>query len=307
MDGILNINKPAGVTSFAAVSAVKRLTGERRVGHAGTLDPLAEGVLPVCLGRGTRIQEFLLDGRKVYRAELKLGEETDTYDAEGLITRRADASSVVRPVFEEALKPFRGQIEQVPPMFSALKHRGQCLYTLARAGVVVERPARPVHIYRLELLEFENPVATIEVECSRGTYVRALAHDIGMLLGCGAHLRGLKRLKYGCFDIEGAVSLAEFEKACRHGYWRRLVYAPDTALLHWPALVVADGLGADVRHGRPVAFEEAGLQGEALSAGHCRVYGQDGSFLALMSFRADSNQWHPDKVFFGVSQENGAA
>ena len=299
MDGILNINKPAGITSFDAVSIVKRLTSERRVGHAGTLDPLAEGVLPVCLGRGTRVQEFLLDGRKVYRAEIKLGEETDTYDAGGCIARRGDASQVNRRHFEEALEPFRGQIKQTPPMFSALKHQGRRLYTLARAGVTVERPSRPAQIYRLELLNFENPVVTIEVECSRGTYIRALAHDIGRLLGCGAHLKSLTRSKYSCFDIEDAVSLDELEEACRYGYWQQLVYALDVALMHWPALVVASSIENDVCHGRPLPLEDIGFPEEARAAGRCRVYGQDGSFLAVVSFKAESKKWHSDKVFVG--------
>lgn len=299
MDGILNINKPAGITSYGVVAAVKRLTGERRVGHAGTLDPLAGGVLPICLGRGTRVQEFLSESHKVYRAEIGLGEETDTYDASGRVTRQGDPSGVSRSQLESALEPFRGLIQQTPPMYSALKHQGKRLYQLARAGVTVERQSRPAKIYRLELLDFKSPLVTLEVECGRGTYIRSLAYDIGRSLGCGAHLKGLLRLRYGCFDIDSAVSLAQFEDACRHGYWRQLVYSPDVALMHWPALVVADEKERYVSHGRLLHLDNDELPEEAVAAGRCRVYGQNGSFLAVMRFSIESGQWHPDKVFVG--------
>jgi tRNA pseudouridine55 synthase len=281
------------------VAAVRRITGEKRVGHAGTLDPLAEGVLPVCVGCGTRVQEFLLEGRKVYRAVLKLGEETDTCDAEGRTTGQADASGITGAAFEEALKPFRGKIMQTPPMFSAIKQQGKRLYQLARSGVEVERPQRPVEIYRLELKDFENPLATIEVECSRGTYIRSLACDIGRALGCGAHLTALQRLKYGSFDIGDAITLEELKKACLDGSWQQYVQAPDAALSNWPVLVVADEEEDDVCHGRPLELEEQQLPEEALAAGRCRVYGHDGAFLALMSFEPESRRWHPDKVFVG--------
>ena len=299
MDGILNINKPTGVTSFSVVAAVRRLTGERRVGHAGTLDPLAEGVLPVCVGRGTRVQEFLLEGRKVYRADLKLGEETDTSDAEGKVTKQTDASAITRAAFEEALKPFRGRIMQTPPMHSAIKQQGRRLYQLARAGLEVERPGREVTIHRLELKEFESPLATIEVECSRGTYIRSLASDVGRLLGCGGHLTALQRLKYGNFDIADAVSLDELEKACFEGSWQHFLHAPDAALENWPALVVADEAEDDICHGRPLQLKEQQLPEGALDAGRCRVYGHDGAFLAVMTFEPESRRWHPDKVFVG--------
>ncbi len=297
MDGILNINKPAGVTSFSVVTAVRRLTGERRVGHAGTLDPLAEGVLPVCLGRGTRVQEFLLEGRKVYRAVLKLGEETDTCDAEGKVTEEADASGITRAAFEDALKPFRGRIIQTPPMHSAIKQQGRRLYRLARAGVEVERPGRKVTVYRIELRDFESPLATIEAECSRGTYIRSLACDIGRLLGCGAHLTALQRLKYGSFDIADAVSLDELKKACLEGSWQQFLHAPDAALENWPALVVAGEAEDNICHGRPLELEEQQLPEGALVAGRCRVYGHNGAFLAVMTFEPESRRWHPDKVF----------
>lgn len=299
MDGILNINKPQGITSYGVVAVVKRLTGERRVGHAGTLDPLAVGVLPVCLGRGTRVVDFLSEGHKVYRAEIQLGSATDTYDASGRVTRRGDPSVIGRGQLESALAPFRGLIKQTPPMYSALKHRGKRLYELARAGITVERESRPIEIYRLELLDFRPPLVTLEVECGKGTYIRSLAHDLGQALGCGAHLKSLVRSRYGCFSIDDAISLFRLEVACRHGYWRQLVYSPDAALWHWPAVVVADDDERFIRNGRPLPLGAGELPQEASSRGRLRVYGQDGSFLAVMRFSSESGQWHPVKVFVG--------
>ena len=178
-------------TSFEVVAFVRRLSGERRVGHGGTLDPKATGVLPVGLGRGTRVAEFLAQENKVYRAQVELGTATDSYDVSGKVTWRGDVSAVTRELVEAALDSFRGLIEQTPPMYSALKYQGQPLYRLARAGIEVPRLPRKVNIFRLELLDFELPLLTLEVACSKGTYIRSLAHDLGQALGCGAHLKSL--------------------------------------------------------------------------------------------------------------------
>ena len=179
MDGILNINKPCGKTSFSMVAMVKRLTGERRVGHAGTLDPIATGVLPICLGQGTRVIEFLVDATKTYRAEIELGVTTDTYDADGRIIQRGDPSGISQDHLEAALASFCGLIRQTPPMYSAVKYQGKPLYKLARAGITVERRSRLAKIHRLELVDWQPPVATIEVVCGKGTYIRSLAYDLG--------------------------------------------------------------------------------------------------------------------------------
>ncbi|MDD4873556.1 MAG: tRNA pseudouridine(55) synthase TruB, partial [Dehalococcoidales bacterium] len=224
MDGIFNINKPLGNTSFNIVSLVRHLTGERRVGHAGTLDPIAGGVLPVCFGRGTRVIEFLMDATKTYRADIQLGMSTDTYDIEGKILQTRDSSSITMEKILSALDSFKGQIEQKPPMYSALKHNGQCLYELARAGITIDREMRKAQIYSLNLLNFTPPVITIEMECSKGTYVRSLANDLGEMLGCGACMQGLVRIKYGPFNIEEAVSVVELKEAFCNKDWRRLVY-----------------------------------------------------------------------------------
>ena len=217
MDGILNINKPQGKTSFSIVALVRRLSREKHVGHAGTLDPAATGVLPICLGRGTRLIEFLVDTTKTYHARVELGAVTDTYDGSGQIISQADTSRIKRQQLESALASFRGSIQQTPPMYSAVKHHGQPLYKLARAGIEVDRKSRTAIIHRLELISWKPPVATLEVECSKGTYIRSLAHDLGQSLGCGAHLKSLVRTRCGLFDIKDAVPVSKLEEAFRHG------------------------------------------------------------------------------------------
>ncbi len=294
MDGILNINKPPGKTSFGVVAAVKRLSGERRAGHSGTLDPDATGVLPVCLGRGTRIVEFLMDATKTYRAEIELGVSTDTYDASGKITRRGDASGIDRAEVESALEAFRGPIRQTPPMYSAVKHRGQPLYKLARAGIEIERKSRTVTIHRLELLDWQPPSATVEVECSKGTYIRSLANDLGQALGCGAHLKSLVRTRCGIFDIKDAVSLAQLEEASRHGYWEHFVYPVDTVLQDYDAVVVDDVGEEAIKNGSPLALEQ-----DSKSSPHqkyCRAYSADGRFLGILRYVPDKGIWQPKKV-----------
>ncbi|MEE8413779.1 MAG: tRNA pseudouridine(55) synthase TruB [Dehalococcoidales bacterium] len=308
MDGILNINKSWGPTSFDIVAKIKRLSGERRVGHAGTLDPAASGVLPVCLGQGTRVIEFLVDTTKSYRAEIELGVATDTYDATGKITQTGDPAGISWEQLDSALSSFRGSIRQVPPLYSALKRQGKPLYELARAGISVEIESRPVTIYSLEIRDWQPPVVTVEVVCSKGTYIRSLAHDLGQLLECGANLKSLIRLRCGRFDIKDAVSLTQLEAAFRHDYWQQFVYPIDSVLLHWTAIVVSDEARQDIKNGRPLVLESLG-RNQADSnlkqppsdgsspENHCRAYAIDGSFLGILRYNPEKGQWHPQKVF----------
>ncbi len=305
MDGILNINKPWGKTSFSVVSKVKQLSGERRVGHAGTLDPAATGVLPVCLGHGTRIIEFLVDTTKTYQAQIELGVTTDTDDASGNITQRRDPSGISQQQFESALASFRGLIQQTPPMYSAVRHRGQRLYKMARAGIEVERKSRPAQINYLELIDWQPPVATIIVECGKGTYIRSLAHDLGQSLGCGATLKSLIRLRCGLFDIKNAISVPQLEAAFRYGYWQYLVYPIDTVLLHWKAMIVNDDTGNVIRKGVAVALENIGGAADYLTEhspawssieNHCRAYTLDGQLLAVLRLKPETGRWQPEKV-----------
>ena len=308
MDGILNINKPKGKTSFSMVAMVKRLTGERRVGHAGTLDPAATGVLPICLGQGTRVVEFLVDATKAYRAEIELGVVTDTYDANGKIIQRRDPSGITQDQLELGLTSFCGLIRQTPPMYSAVKYQGKPLYELARAGITVKRRSRPAKVHKLELVDWQPPVATIEVVCGKGTYIRSLAYDLGQALGCGAYLKSLVRLRCGPFEIRGAVSVPQLENAFHYDCWQSLLYPVDSVLLHWAAMIVSDDAGQSIRNGRPLVLGSGdGLEGSgyfeqyipagASSENRCRAYALDGRFLGVLRFNSEKGQWQPEKVF----------
>jgi tRNA pseudouridine55 synthase len=295
MDGILNINKPSGKTSYAVVAMVKRLTGEKRVGHAGTLDPLATGVLPVCLGQATRLVEYLMDTTKTYRAEIELGVSTDSYDSEGAVTQRADVSGVTREQIETALNSFRGVITQLPPMYSAVKHQGKPLYELARAGIEVERKSRTAKIFSLEIKDWQNPLLNIVVTCGKGTYIRSLANDLGQALGCGATLKNLERSRCGIFDINDAITTERFAEACQSGYWESLLYPMDSILTRWETVIVNDAKAQSIRNGALISFaENPAFQAES---DHCRAYTWDGSLLGILRFDAEKKQWHPEKVF----------
>ena len=292
MDGIFNINKPAGQTSFSVVARIRRLSNERRVGHAGTLDPAATGVLPVCLGKATRIIEFLVDTTKRYKAEIELGATTDTYDSSGQITHRSDPADITREQLDITLGSFRGIIQQTPPMYSAVKHRGQPLYKLARRGIDIERKSRPVTIHRLEIKNWREPVITTEIECSKGTYIRSLAHDLGKTLGCGAHLKSLVRTGCGDFNVEDSISMPELEEAFYHGYWQQFAFPIDKALGHQRAVVVNEATEEMIRRGQHVLLETGGNTSQK----YCRVYSVDGRFLAVLESTSAENTWQPKKV-----------
>lgn len=293
VDGILNIDKPVGSTSLEIVNLVRRLSRQRRVGHAGTLDPGATGVLPVCLGQATRIVPFLIDAPKTYQAEVMLGISTDTYDAHGKVTSTVDPSFVTREQAEAALASFLGSNLQTPPMYSALKHHGRRLYDLARANIEVERKRRRVHISRLALLDWQHPRFTIEVECGKGTYIRSLVHDLGQSLGCGSYIRNLVRLRSGLFDISDSLTIPQLNDAFHHDYWRNLIYPMDAVLEHWAAVIVSKEEEQQIRTGRPLALHEQRSSGEV----PCRAYSLGGQFLAVLRFRPEAGLWQPAKVF----------
>lgn len=299
INGILNLLKPPGKTSFQLVSLVRRLASEPRVGHAGTLDPYATGVLPVCLGQGTRVVEFMADAPKTYRAEIQLGAVTDTYDATGKVMKTCDPSSVTYGQVKEVLDTFQGAVEQIPPMYSAIKHQGEPLYRLARRGIEIPRRPREVQIYHSELVEWQPPVFAVEVECSSGTYVRSLAHDVGQELGCGAFVRELARLRYGCFDISEAIPLASLEEAFHRGYWPKFLYPIDEVLLDWTAVIVDEGDENSIRNGRPVVLEgvDSPKDSQKRWGEWCRAYSADGYLLAVLRWQTEHGSWHPAKVF----------
>ena len=237
MDGILNVNKPSGPTSHDVVARIRKAAHIKRVGHAGTLDPIATGVLLVCLGQATRIAEYLTACRKSYRATAVFGAETDTQDITGKIANETDCSHLTREDLEAVLPRFSGEIEQIPPMYSAVHHEGQRLYDLARQGKSVEVPARCVTIFSIELLEFKHgpqPTALLDIECSPGTYIRTLCADIGKALDCGGYMSALTRTAVGRFTIEDSVSLEAIEEGRLDEY----LIPVDEALSHMPAVHV---------------------------------------------------------------------
>lgn len=310
MDGILNLNKPRGWTSHDVVAHVRRVTGIRKVGHAGTLDPMATGVLLVCLGRATRITEYLMASRKLYRAEMRLGISTDSHDADGQVTATAPVK-VNRAQVEKALSRFRGNIEQVPPMVSAIKQDGQPLYRLARRGVTVERAARPVVIHELKLTAWHPPSFSVDVSCSHGTYIRALARDLGEQLGCGAHVTVLVRLASGEFTINQAIELAEFTALASTGdpqgpgphserqpaKWKQLVIPLDAGLKQFPAITLGRDQNRRIRTGQPLSAKVVDAPRDQL----CRAYALcDGKseLVALLRFDDNAQMWRPHKVFY---------
>ena len=293
--GILNVDKPPGVTSHDVVDTVRRLAGQRKVGHAGTLDPMATGVLLVCLGRATRVAEYLMQGRKRYRATIFLGATTDTYDAEGQITSTGEETDFTQAEIGAALETFVGSIEQVPPMYSAIKRDGQPLYRLARQGKTVERSPRPVQIDAIDLLTWTPPELSIDVTCSPGTYIRSLAHDLGQYLGSGAYLSSLVRLASGRFRLEDATSLDRLAEAFEHGQEDRYLLAMDEAFFDWPAAIVGEDTARKLAHGQAVALALPACDGA--EGAMARAYGPEGDFLAIIIYDPASTLWRPKKVF----------
>lgn len=305
VSGILNIDKPEGATSMDVVRRIKRASNVKRVGHGGTLDPVATGVIPICLGQATRMMEYLVDGTKEYRCTIELGVETDTYDSLGTVTAREDASGVSRQDVEDALTSFEGVIDQVPPMFSALKKGGKRLYDLARSGIEVDREPRRVEVIDIRLVEWDHPSATVEVTCGRGFYMRSLAHDLGERLGCGGHLSSLTRLRSGPLRLEDAIGVDEAEERFEDGTWRECVQPPDVVVGKMPAAIVGRQVEDRLRHGRPFA---GSLRMPFLGPNEqCRVYSTDGRFLAIVSFDASAGDWKPQRVFNLTYDEGGEA
>ena len=259
IDGFVVIDKPAGITSHDVVNRVRRIMGTRRVGHTGTLDPFATGVLPIAFNNGTKCIPFLDEGQKTYEALLRLGVTTDTLDMTGLVLSESDPSSINREQFISSFADFSGSISQIPPMYSAIKQNGQPLYKLARQGVEVERKARDVEIYSLELLSFNLPHAAIRIVCSRGTYVRSLADDIGRRLGCGAALQELRRTASGPFSLCETVTLEKLQQTVLDGTFYQSCISPYLALSHLEDIPLTESGLEKVSHGRAPEWSETVL------------------------------------------------
>lgn len=285
------------MTSHDVVARVRRLIAQRHVGHAGTLDPAASGVLPVCIGQATRVAEYLSESGKAYRATLHFGIETDTYDAEGAVVRTSSTATLSRAYIESLLPPFLGEQMQIPPRHSAIKLRGQPAYKRARAGEELELAARPITIFNLDITDWQPPLLTLDIECSKGTYIRSLAHDLGERSGYGAHLCALVRTRSGPFRLSESITLEQLAEAAAQGTIEEYLYPAEIALEQYPTLTLDDETAERVRHGNAFAGygEAAGMV--AREQRLARVHAGDGRFLAIARWDEEREMWQPVKVF----------
>lgn len=287
-NGIVLLDKPAGLSSNAALQRVRRLFGASKAGHAGSLDPLATGMLPICLDEATKVAGEILANRKRYRFELALGARTATGDMEGQVVERAEVAELDPARIEAALAGFRGPAEQVPPMYSALKRGGRPLYELARAGVAVEREARPITVYELTLLRYDQTRLDLVTECSKGTYIRVLGEDIARALGTCGHIVALRREWVVPFEAEPMHPLESLTQICARGEAASVLLPPDRPLQHLPAVRLDVGRAERVRHGQAVPVASTG-------AGKVRLYDADAHFMGLGEVAAGTLQ--PRRLF----------
>jgi len=275
--GILLLDKPIGVGSTEVLQRIKTIYSARKAGHTGSLDRLASGLLPICLGEATKISGFLLNADKRYLADFRLGVTTTTGDAEGEVVERREIPALDRERVLDVLDEFVGDIEQVPPMHSAIKHRGQRLYKLAHRGVVVEREPRAVTIHDLGLLDLADGKLSVEVRCSKGTYIRTLAEDVGERLGCGASVERLRRIGAGPFGADDMVTMSEIEERAESGMEAldALLLPVEAAVSHWPDVRLSEGVAYYLRRGQPVLVPHAPTEGWV------RIYAGRGRFVGV--------------------------
>ncbi len=290
ISGVLVVDKPVGLTSHDVVQIIRKGTNIRRAGHTGTLDPRASGVLVVLIGPAVRLSEYVSASDKRYQAVIRLGETTDTYDSEGRVTSTSPVE-ISEEQFVEALQQFVGEIEQVPPPYSAVKVQGRRAYEMAREGEEVDLQPRKIKVYSLELLEWAPPEAVIDIHCSSGTYIRSLANDLGKVLGCGAHLVGLRRTRSGRFTLRDAVPLRKLREAFENGTWYQYLIPAAEALADWPAIELDHEQVELIRHGHRII-------GQPGIGKMVRAINEQGELVALLEYDETTNEWQPKKVFF---------
>ena len=296
INGILNVYKEAGYTSHDVVAKLRGIVGQKKIGHTGTLDPDATGVLPVCLGKATKLCDLLTDKNKTYEAVLLLGKTTDTQDITGEVLEEKSTEALTEEKVREAIEGFIGDYEQIPPMYSALKVNGKKLYELAREGKVIERKARPVKILDIQILEIDLPKVRMEVSCSKGTYIRTLCHDIGEKLGCGGCMESLIRTRVSTFRIEDAKTLDEIETLKQEGKLAELLVPIDAMFPFYPKITVKDDWKAFAKNGNPLdlkMLKEACGQDEETQV---RLYDESGKFIAIYQWK--EKKYHIVKMFF---------
>jgi tRNA pseudouridine55 synthase len=291
VNGVLLLNKPIGLTSNKVLQKVRWLFDANRAGHTGALDPLASGVLPLCFGEATKFSQYLLDSDKYYRSTYTLGMSTATGDSEGEIISQQDASNITLQQVQDKIQDFQGEIDQVPSMYSALKHNGQPLYKLARQGIEIDRPARQITIFDYQIIDFRpgpNAEVDVEVHCSKGTYIRTLAEDLGSALGCGAHVSALHRFRAGPFDEQQTISLKELEKLKEQGSVEeldQLLKPVDTPVSNYPAVEFDQIMAGYFQLGQEISANKAFHQGQ--EGDIVRVFREGGTFLGVGTVTAD--------------------
>lgn len=294
MDGMLIIRKEKGFTSFDVVAKLRGILHMKKIGHTGTLDPEAEGVLPVALGAATRLVDLFTEKQKTYEAVLHLGIATDTQDMTGTVLEEKEVS-VTEEEVQAVLQSFLGAQEQVPPMYSALKVNGKKLYELAREGKTVERKARPVHFYQIEVLEMQLPLVRFSVTCSKGTYIRTLCHDIGEKLGCGGCMEALLRTATGNFTLEESFTLSQVEAAAKEGTIDTLIHSIDEVLADYPRISCTEAGDRLLANGNPLTKEF--VQG-ALQTGWVRMCSSKDAFVGIYEWNEEKHRYHPVKMFY---------
>ena len=292
ISGMLIVDKPSGMTSHNVVAAIRKGTGLRRIGHTGTLDPRASGVLVVLIGPAVRLSEYLVCDRKGYEAMIRFGSVSDTYDGDGNVIQTGRDAPDDEEEIMDAMQEFMGDIVQVPPAYSAIKIHGQKAYDLARRGEEVNLNARHVTIYSFDFIEYSKPELTADIVCSSGTYIRSIAHDLGQKLGCGAYLSGLRRTISGKFSLRDAVPLADLQKAFEDGTWYQYLIPAAEALSEYEEIMLDMENEANVLHGRRIPAEP----GDHMTVG--KAVSEQGELIALLEYVPETQEWKPRKVFY---------
>ena len=311
INGIVNIYKEKGYTSHDVVAVLRKVVGQKKIGHTGTLDPDATGVLPVCLGRATKVCELLTDHDKTYEALLLLGRTTDTQDISGEVLEERDPGDLTEEEVRSCIESFIGEYDQIPPMYSALKVNGKKLYELAREGKTVERKSRKVQIYGIHILEMNLPHVRMEVDCSKGTYIRTLCNDVGEVLGVGGCMESLLRTKVSRFELKDSMKLADIEKAKNEGRTEEIILPLDEVFVEYPKIIVTGRQAQLAYNGNPFPKESAknlilpGKDGGEDDLSDIfsrykkyRVYDEQGRFIAIYSYQKQRQLFRIEKMFF---------
>lgn len=302
INGIINVYKEKGYTSHDVVAKLRGIVGQRKIGHTGTLDPDAEGVLPVCLGRATKLCDMLTDKNKTYEAVLLFGKTTDTQDITGRVLEEQDTSLLTEEKVKDCIQGYIGEYEQLPPMYSAVKVNGRKLYELARKGIEVERKKRKVRIFDIKISKIDLPRVHMEVKCSKGTYIRTLCHDIGQTAGTGACMEALKRTRVSCFEVEESLTLSRIEEYKNTGKLMDYVIPIDAMFSELPELVVTGEHAALAYNGNPLRPEYMTEEKDFEDGQAVRVYDKEMQFIGIYRYLTQKQEYRLEKMFF-ISEE----